>query len=55
MAECAYCGDDIDGRPVARNDKTYCTNECADLDEEEFEEEDEFEDEEDELIDDDDE
>jgi len=53
MAECAYCGDELDGRPIIRNDKKYCTKECADLDEEEFEEDEDFEDEE-EVIDDDD-
>lgn len=45
MAECAYCGDEISGRPVVREDKKYCTKECADLDEEEFDEDDELEDE----------
>ena len=46
MAECAYCGDEVVGKGVARNSRLYCSNECADYDEEEFdEEEEEFEDE----------
>ena len=52
MAECAYCGDEIEGRPIIRNDKQYCTKECADLDEEEFEE-DELVDDDDDIVDDD--
>ena len=52
MAECAYCGDEIEGKPIIRNDKTYCTKECADLDEEEFEEE-ELVDDDDDIVDDD--
>lgn len=51
MAECAYCGDTIDGKPIVKNSKKYCTQECADLDEEDEVEEDDdaIEDEEEEV------
>ena len=39
MAECAYCGDEVVGKGVSRNSRVYCSNECADYDEEEFDEE----------------
>jgi hypothetical protein len=40
MAECAYCGDEVVGKGVTRNSRVYCSNECADYDEEEFDEDD---------------
>ena len=46
MAECAYCGDEIVGKGVKRNEKNYCSKECADYDEEEFDEQDVEDDEE---------
>ena len=52
MAECAYCGDEIVGKGVKRNGKNYCSNECADYDEEEFDEQ-EIEDDEEVEIDED--
>jgi len=43
---CASCGEKIKGDPVWRDEKPYCSEECADIgpfDEEEGEEEEEYE------------
>ena len=40
---CAWCKEMIDGDPVHRSDKAYCSQECADMDSEEQEEEEEEE------------
>ena len=40
---CAWCKEMIDGDPVKKDDKAYCSQECADMDSEEEEEEEEEE------------
>jgi len=41
---CAYCGDDITGKPIRQDGEVYCSRGCADqaLAEEEFDELDEY-------------
>ena len=28
---CAYCGDEINGKPIKQNDEYFCSLECANL------------------------
>jgi len=44
--KCASCGEEIEGKPIWKDDKPYCSEECADM--ESMEEEEEKEDEEEE-------
>jgi hypothetical protein len=45
--QCASCGEKIKGKPVWKDDKPYCSDECADMGPIEGEEEDLEEEEED--------
>jgi hypothetical protein len=44
--KCAWCGERIEDKPIWKNDKPYCSQDCVDMDQDEEEEEIEDEEEE---------